>query len=374
MTEQNQNILNQEHDAKMTRKFKGKIQGGNLDIGNYERVDPDVRNLSFLEKFNIQTLKIYISEKMNLKLRNNQIKELTLKLPKNKKDQVLNWNIDDFELENLEILQLQDNIMKNDQLYNIAKFKKLQTLDVSQNNVDLMHIHCVISLTKLSMRRCGLSKIDQIKVLVNLEDLDLSSNNIQNIDSIRQLVNLKALYIGANKLIDITALKDLIGLIKLNMSRCDLGQLSALKPLINLQTLHLSFNSNINITALQYLKNLTHLHLDYCNVVSVWALRPLVKLKQLQIAYNKIVDLDSSLQEMKLLEYLYADGNRVSDFTSIEKLKNFNKLDQNGYRCFVISDQTPLSLQELLQADIMRCIEDSTRHIEKYREPEHLTH
>ncbi|CAL6032368.1 Leucine-rich_repeat domain superfamily [Hexamita inflata] len=147
MTELNQNILNQEHDAKMTRKFKGKIQGGNLDIGNYERVDPDVRNLSFLEKFNIQTLKIYINEKINLKLRNNQIKELTLKLPKNKKDQ-LNWNIDDFELENLEILQLQDNQMKNDQLYNIAKFKKLQTLDVSQNNVDLMHIHCVISLTK----------------------------------------------------------------------------------------------------------------------------------------------------------------------------------------------------------------------------------
>ncbi|CAL6037766.1 Leucine-rich_repeat domain superfamily [Hexamita inflata] len=90
-----------------------------------------------------------------------------------KEQQKLNLTVNDLELENLEVMLLENNNMENDQLYNLAKLKKLHTPDVSKNNVDLKHIHSVTSLTKLYMRECDLKNID---LITSLEDLDLSSN------------------------------------------------------------------------------------------------------------------------------------------------------------------------------------------------------
>ncbi|CAL6002478.1 Conserved_hypothetical protein [Hexamita inflata] len=217
MTEQNQNSLNEEYDAKMTRKYEGKIKNGKLEIGDMFSEDPEVTNLRFLEKINIQTLELYISSDMNVKLRSKTLKELSVFQCMDEHGQLqfrLHLNVDDSELENLEYLNLQQNSLKNDQLYNLAKFKKLHTLDISQNKVDLTHIHSVISLTKLYMPGCGLRNVDQISSLINLEDLDISSNSDIDLSPLYQLKSLTKLTMrncGLTNIDQITQLITVVG-------------------------------------------------------------------------------------------------------------------------------------------------------------------
>ncbi|CAL6002398.1 leucine-rich_repeat domain-containing protein [Hexamita inflata] len=398
MNEYNLNALNEDDAEYMTRKYQRQIKDGNLEIGD----DPEVTNLRFLEQFNISNLNLCISNIMSVKLRSSALKKITMSNLRDDEGQQqrLNMQVDDLELENLEVLDLADINLENDQLYNLAKFKKLHTLDVSFNKVDLTHIHSVTSLTKLYMQECGLRNIELISSLVNLKELDLSQNRdidlsqlqqvrsltkltmlysgLTNIDQIAQLinlevlnisdnqlltinsigslVNLKELNISYNKQIDIAPLKDLVGLIKLYLNDCELKQVSALKHLINLQTLYISYNYDINITELQYLKNLTHLNLNCCNLVSIYVLGPLVNLEYLYISFNNIVYLDADINEMSNLKELSVQQNLVSDFSSIEQHQNFNNINEIGDRCFDISNQKDPLQEELYLADMMRKI------------------
>ncbi|CAL6011242.1 leucine-rich_repeat domain-containing protein [Hexamita inflata] len=334
---------------------------------------------------------------MSLKFKSETIKELIIRLPYHKEYKCQNLIADYLELENLEVLSFQDgNQLINDCLYNLAKFKKLHTLDVSCNNVNLTYIHNSLSLTKLSMRLCRLKNIDQIMSLINLEELDLSANidldinplcnvtsliklnisecnlkqidqigsltnlevldislnELLKIDSISQLINLKELIITQNTNIDIAPLQYLVGLIKLDLNSCGLRQLSALKPLTNLQILFLSFNDNIDITELQYLKNLTHLYLNKCDLASIYVLSPLTNLKKLIIGYNRIVYLNINFSRFTQLETLRVEGNRINDFTPI---KNHDIFDEQ--RCYDISKQRTPSQEELCVASQMKLIE-----------------
>ncbi|CAL6089409.1 tandem-95_repeat protein [Hexamita inflata] len=400
MTEEHLNLQNQEYDEYMVSKYESKIQNGFLQVGSSDNGDPEIINLNFLEKLNIQTLKLYNNNAMYVQMESNTIKELNLKLPSHLQE-LLKLNVDDLELENLEVLVLDANRLQNNQLNNLAKFKKLHTLDLSYNNVNLIHIQSVVSLTKLFIKCCGLKNIEQITSLVNLKELNLSLNpdidiaplckvnsltklnisecqlkqidqignitNLQvlnasknllgNTDNIGLLVNLKELNISYNNNIDITALKDLVGLIKLQLQCCGFQKVSTLKSLINLQNLDLSYNYNLNITELQYLKNLTDLNLLSCNLVSICVLKPLVKLESLIIEDNKIVYLDANLNEMKQLKVLRVDVNRISDFTQFQKHNNYKKIYENEHKCIDISYQYQPSENELFQANKMRHIE-----------------
>ncbi|CAL6063544.1 leucine-rich_repeat domain-containing protein [Hexamita inflata] len=452
--------LNSQYDTKMIQKYEIKIKDGNLEIGDWYigKGDPEITNFRFVEKLEITTLKLFISNEIDVQFKSNKIQELKIKQLLIRNQTVCNLKVDNFELENLEVLLLGQNLLRNTELYNLAKFKKLHTLDVTENYVDLMNIHSVISLTKLSMRQCCLKNIDQITSLINLEDLDLRGNkcidpnplfkltslkkldisqcNLKQIDqigsltnlevldisnnyllkihSMRFLVNLKELNISSNNNIDIAPLKNLVGLIHLylhncgltqfsalkklinlrnitlfnnyqnnslyslntditsfkylvglitiNLDSCKLKKLSALKPLINLQELYLSHNSEIIITELQYLKNLTHLTLQECKLVSVYVLRPLVNLKTLNIASNQIIDLDSNLNEMKQLEQLFVDDNRISNFQQLKnqfqyKFQNKNKVwgEINFNKIY----QSKPSEDELYIANMMKRIENT---------------
>ncbi|CAL5979671.1 Conserved_hypothetical protein [Hexamita inflata] len=398
MTEQNQINQNDQYDAiiykkydqKMIRRYKRKIKDGNLEI-----MDPEITNLRFLENFEIQYLRLYISNCMSVRLRNNTINKLTVS---NLMDEHSIFNLNDLELQNLEVLELENNGLKNDQLYNLFIFQKLHTLRVNNNKVDLTHIHNITNLTTLQLQKCGLKNIDQITSLVNLKDLDISSNRdldlgplfkvkglskltmnnccltnigqivlltnlevldissnyLQTIDSIRLLVKLKELDISFINNIDITPLKDLTGLIKLNLQQCKLSQLTALKPLIKLQTLDLTYNQNISITDLQYFKNLIRLHLEGCGIVSIYILRSLMNLEELNISRNKIVYIDANLDQMTKLKQLHAQFNRINDFSSIEKLQQFNKSDDMH---FYIDGQQITTEEELHQANKYKNIE-----------------
>ncbi|CAL6111466.1 leucine-rich_repeat domain-containing protein [Hexamita inflata] len=389
MNRQNQNVLIQEYDEQMTQKYQEVIQDGNLIISG----DSDITSLKFIEKFNIQTLKLSIND--SIKLQSKTIKELTIQIPLFQEEQILYLNIDDLELENLEVLLLNNNNLENYQLNNLSKFKKLKNLDVSCNNVDLTHLHNVTSLTKLSMQACGLQnieqitsllnlkeldlkinrdidisplyklisltklniqscnlkQIDQIGQLVNLQVLDLSDNLLQHINSISRLINLKELNIMSNEGVDITPLGDLPGLVSLDLESCGLKQLSALKPLVNLQFLDVSFNSNLNISDLCFLRSLTNLLLVKCDLVSIYALKSLVNLEILNISYNNIVYLDAICNMTNLQEFS-AYNNKIQDFTQTQQL-------QNIYQNFIniIQNQKQPTKNEMLSANKFRAVE-----------------
>ncbi|CAL6034975.1 leucine-rich_repeat domain-containing protein [Hexamita inflata] len=378
MTELNYNIPNIKYDIQMTCKYESKIHNRNLEIEG----DPEITNLRFLEKFDIQTLKYNVSNNMSVKLSSNTITELTLKqlvhfVDKYMQQYVLNLNVDDLELQNLETLVLENNKLENDQLFNLNKFKKLHNLNVSLNNVDLTYIHNIIGLTQLSIRGCGLKNIDQIISLVNLKELDLSKNIGINlgplckvtsitkllirecclqINQIAPLSNLEVLDVSFNQLQNIDSLSGLVNLKELVLDSCGLRKLSALKYLVNLRNLNLYNNSNIDVTELQYLKNITHLNLYKCGFVSIHVLRPLMNLQNLNISENKIVYFDIDLNELQKLEKLYVDGNLINDITSTEILLNFNIKQRIRY--FDISCQIKPTRKQLRLAQKLRRIEN----------------
>ncbi|CAL6076037.1 Conserved_hypothetical protein [Hexamita inflata] len=212
MQEYCQNTLNQEYDAKITHEYDDFIQNSNLTIGDELSEDQKIINFKYIEQLNIQTLKIYVCNEQGVKLKNKTIEKLDLIFNTHMKDQIFNFNVDDLELENLQILLVENNKINNNQLFNLIKFKKLHYLNVSKNNVDLTYIHNITSLTQLSMQDCGLKQVDQIGLLTNLEVLDLSMNQLQNVDQLSLLVNLKKLHINNNEHIDITPLKHLVSL------------------------------------------------------------------------------------------------------------------------------------------------------------------
>ncbi|CAL6032438.1 Hypothetical_protein [Hexamita inflata] len=155
MTQYNQNAMNEEYDAKMTRKYQGQIKDGSLKIGDFiVGGDSEVTNLRFLENFNIKTLNLNIDSKTNIKFRNRVIKELTLCLVhRGRRDELLSLSVDDLELENLEVLLvLNSPNLQNDQLYNLAKFKKLCALDVSnKSDIIITELQYLKNLTHLNL-------------------------------------------------------------------------------------------------------------------------------------------------------------------------------------------------------------------------------
>ncbi|CAL6002454.1 internalin-A_precursor [Hexamita inflata] len=253
MNEYNLNALNEDDAEYMTRKYQRQIKDGYLDI----MFDPEVTNLRFLEILNIQTLSINMNViNMNVNLRSSALKKITVSNLRDDEGQQqrLNLNVDDLELENLEVLELNDICMNNDQLYNLAKFKKLHTLDVSRNNVDLTHIHSVTSLTKLYMQRCGLRNIDQISSLVNLKELDLSQNRD----------------------IDLSPLWQVRSLTKLTMRECGLTNIDQITQLINLEVLNLDYNQRLTINSIGSLVNLKQLDISWNKYIDITPLKDLV--------------------------------------------------------------------------------------------------
>ncbi|CAL6002442.1 receptor-like_protein [Hexamita inflata] len=271
MTEQNQNSLNEEYDAKMTLKYEGKIKDGNLEIGDMFEGDPEVTSLRFLEKFNIQTLKLNNCYDMSVQLKSSTLKELSMSNYRDQQEeddvkQRSNLNVDDLELENLEVLELNDICMNNDQLYNLAKFKKLHTLNVSRNKVDLTNIHYVTSLTKLSMQECGLRNIELISSLVNLKELDICLNRNVDFSPLYQLKSLTKLTMRQCGLTNIDQITQLINLEVLNLDYNQRLTINSIGSLVNLKQLDISYNDNIDITPLKDLVGLIKLDMNNCNL------------------------------------------------------------------------------------------------------------
>ncbi|CAL6025980.1 leucine-rich_repeat domain-containing protein [Hexamita inflata] len=237
-----------EYDMKMIETYQSQINNGTLAIQR----NKDLKSLEFIKTFNINGLMIAECKNIIPKLECKTLKHLV----------IINCNINslkDFQLEELEVLDLLSNLEKQSQTCMVQD---------------------IIQFQKLKMLCLRLMKVDT------------------------------------------SSLSQLTGLTGLLLYNCELRNTEALKPLINLVELHLIYNDNIDLTTLQYLTSLTKLTIQRCKLVDLNALRPLVNLQQLRISWNSIVYI-SPIMVFKQLSQLDAQNNYILDIQSIQMHSNF---------------------------------------------------
>ncbi|CAL5970407.1 leucine-rich_repeat domain-containing protein [Hexamita inflata] len=283
----------------MIEKYQSKIEDGKLTIHK----NPDLKGLNFINTLKINQLVLYDCQNIVPQLESQTIKEL----------KIMDCDIQsvkDFQLENLEILEVYNN------------FGKLESKTLTQDSFSTLSK--MIGLTELVLMQC----------------------NLRSTEALSQLINLENLYLNGNEEIDIKSLQYQTKLTKLSLEQCKLVNIDALRPLINLEELCLNGN-DIDITTVQYLTKLTLLSLVYCNLVNIDVLRPLKKLKELDITDNNIVYL-RPLLELKQLFQLDTSYNKIIDTESIQLHPNFDN--------FLLDDQDEPTQEQLEVANMMRDI------------------
>ncbi len=242
--------------------------------------------------------------------------------------------------------------LKSADIAPLAQLTKLQTLTLSQNELD---------------------DISVLSSLKNLTYLQLADNKITDLSPLKELTMLKSLYLDGNPITDFTPLYGLTGLTVLSLNNIELSddQLSTLKNklpdcdilndkdaptelklggqtipvdstsvnladagitdikdfvyLTKLETLDLSGNSVRDLKPLETLVLLEHLSLKGNGISSITPLSPLVNLTYLDLRSNSVKDL-TSLSKMKGLTELYLDGNSPMTLSPLANLSELTTL------------------------------------------------
>ncbi|CAL5984343.1 tandem-95_repeat protein [Hexamita inflata] len=302
-------------------KYANQISQKSLKIMN----DKYLTNINFVKFLNVHKLELENCKNLIPKLHSSTITELSIL-------QFNIQNIQDFELENLEVLTLISKQFINEQslINDIVKFKKLNELNIRGYQFDTKPLSNMKSITYLTLDTCQLQ---------NTQDLMLKS--------------LLELYLDFNTGIDITSLQHLNQLTNLSLNYCDLANLDSIRSLINLNQLDISGNENIDITSIQYLTKLQTLSLASCGLIAIDALQP-VNLVDLNIQQNHIVYIQPII-ELKLLSMLNARYNTIIDISDIQPHRNFNK--------FKINAQQQPQKEIIITANILRSINKPIRQI-----------
>jgi len=167
---------------------------------------------------------------------------------------------------------------------NLSKFKKLETLDLSKNQIklSLTDIGRLLSLPKtLKTLNLNTNQITNIpknaflalkQSLPNLQKLDISNNQITDLDNITMFENLNFLQASGNKIRSIpSSIQNLKKLEYLYLGNNELEVINpALSSLQSLQLLALNNNKIWRIPEnLTYLVNLRTLHLHYNEIAVI---------------------------------------------------------------------------------------------------------
>jgi len=160
------------------------------------------------------------------------------------------------KIKTLESLELHDCIFDNNQLVEIAKIPKLNTLLINGTSLpDLSYLSKATSLKYLGLVDCDLENIEPIAKLTKLEELSLGSNEIEDIEALKGLKQLKQLFLQNNKIENIEPFASLTRLVVLDLKNNQIRSVEALAKLANLQSLDLSFNKVADFSSLHLAGN-----------------------------------------------------------------------------------------------------------------------
>ena len=215
-------------------------------------------------------------------------------------------------------------------------------------------------LKNVTFSNMEISNMKKIGELGNLYNLAMRANSIGKIEGIENMTDLKYLYLGKNKIEKIENLEKLSNLYLLDLSENDIQDITPLKENTNLKELRLKKNKKIDgdrnnykgdklaalnkiseildkdgsieldIDKIGLFNNYKTLNLSSSGLETLDILEGFTSLKSLNINYNKITLSDKKSQDilksMQNLTTLTANGNKLSDITPINSLKNLTNL------------------------------------------------
>ena len=215
-------------------------------------------------------------------------------------------------------------------------------------------------LKNVTFSNMEISNMKKIGELGNLYNLTMRANSIEKIEGIENMTDLKYLYLGKNKIEKIENLEKLSNLSVLDLAENDIQDITPLKENTNLKELRLKNNKKIDenrnnykgdklaalnkiseildkdgsieldIDKIGLFNNYKTLNLSSSGLETLDILEGFTSLKSLNINYNKITLSDKKSQDilksMQNLTTLTANGNKLSDITPINSLKNLTNL------------------------------------------------
>lgn len=208
------------------------------------------------------------------------------------------------ENQELEHLELYENMIRK--IENISMLTKLRVLDLSFNKIKIIeNLDALVNLEELYLSSNKIAKIENLDSCKKLRLLELGYNKIRKIENIENLTNLEELWLGKNK---ITEMK--------------LPYLPKLKKL-SLQNNRLTDWCGTSINNILYINEL---YLSY-NKISyiIECVKNLKELKIFDLSYNEIENI-TICSELKSVEELWLNSNKISSFEMIENLKGNTNL------------------------------------------------
>lgn len=235
---------------------------------------------------------------------------------------------DDVILQFKEVSLLDLSFHYNIEGYNLIKFKKLVSLDLSHiSNLVHENVGLLSDLPYLIELRLKGKNIPDcyISDLTNLELLDISENFSFIGHGLLSLTKLRELNISDGKICSVF-ISELTNLTKLNVSSNENFYSENLVLLTKLKKIILKFNKNINGKPLGVLTNLEHLNLACSSISDGKFISNLVKLEHLDLFGCGEV-YDRHITTLTNLKKLHASGtNNKITIEGIKKLTNLEHL------------------------------------------------
>ncbi|KAM8891882.1 leucine-rich repeat- and IQ domain-containing protein 1 isoform 6-T6 [Spinachia spinachia] len=170
-------------------------------------------------------------------------------------------------------------------------------------------------LRTLTLRRCGLQRLDAIKQLPQLCYVDVQENDISYVDC-ENMSSLRVLQLGRNKLTSIHGLTGAIHLDLLDLSHNSITRIAGLESTRRLQRLSVDHNQLISTKGLRDVYTLLHLSCSHNHLASVEGLENSALLHTLDVRGNSLTE-PPSLKNQVLLRELRLDDNSLSSLQGL---------------------------------------------------------
>lgn len=226
----------------------------------------------------------------------------------------------------------------------------LRTLNISGLHITDGTMNQIATLSYLEAfiaRDCDLDNLADggtatLRNAVNLKMIDLTNNKFISLDSVFaegvKYGNLREVYLSNNMLTDINALQraPMVTYLSLSNNGLTTEGTAAIANYPYLQYLSLAYNQIDSVENLTGLKYLTELRLHNNNLTDVRALRGLVNLEILYLGHNGILDI-GFLNALTALEILYVNDNAISDISALASLSKLEIINVSNNRISSLS-------------------------------------
>ena len=251
---------------------------------------------------------------------------------------------------------------------------EITELDLSNSQIsNLSGIENFTSLKKLNLSKNLISNVSNLATLNNLETLNLSNNNIGSINDIKNLNLLIDLNLSSNKISDISAVSGMFKLQTLDVSNNAISTAKAVKSLSNLTSLNVSQNSSLANLSDVIMSQLTVLNVSNTAITNIEGITECNRLIELNLSNNNIDSLSplfetervddetvailrtlqklnvsytttsssglsfSNIKRLTNLKEIYAQGNNISNVSGIAEMKDLEYVNLDDNRISNIS-------------------------------------